>query len=781
MASSLVAQAFKACAFKSARIVGSVPHRSFKITSGSIATLRGVRYASVAVAHAEPDQEPPKESLPSFDSLEGIVDNGILRAIKDMKITTMSPVQSQVFPLLPDLARPYNPQEPSTGPPRDLLVKAKTGTGKTLGFLLPAVEARFKAMAEHGAQAARDAGKEGDSVFEQRAANAFARDTVGTLVISPTRELATQIATEAMRLTGKLERENRDFGVRLFVGGENKRRQIYQFLKMRNDIVVATPGRLRDVLQSEPAIKKAISKTQVLILDEADTLLDMGFRPDIDAIEKELPPKPERQTFLFSATVSRAIQSIAQQMLAPTHKYVNCVANDASPVHAHIPQYRTILPDASAQISHVVRLIAHDQLSNPNASKIVLFLPTTKMTQLCATLLRESKDVLPAGSKTRIYEIHSKKTMESRTRASSSFRNDKGGASVLVSSDVSARGVDYPGVSRVIQIGIPGTTEQYIHRVGRTGRAGTGGRGDLVLLPFEQGFLKSLSNVPLKTLSTQELTSEVLELAKTHDSDPAAFFADAPQVQATYTRGRQHGARSNERLFTKEVVPLVEEIDRSVNDLKTQMDPEAIDETFMSLLGFYTSRISTLNVSVDSIVKGLQDWTTDGLGLPKAPFVSEAMLKKLCGGSDRRRSSSFDHSRGRGFGGRSHQGFGSHSGSYRSRDGESFGYRSHRGRDDGGRDESSGYRSFRGREDGRRDESSGYRSFRGREDGGRDESSGYRSHRREDGGRDESSGYRSHRREDGGRESRSYDQSHRHTPKSQAPWMGRGSVKRRNN
>ncbi|KAG6897306.1 hypothetical protein C0992_002608 [Termitomyces sp. T32_za158] len=753
MASPLVAQAFKACLLKSARTVGSVslPHRFFKITSGPFApAVQGLRHSSAAAALAEQDEEPSKESLPTFDTLEGVVNSGLLKAIKDMKITTMSPVQAQVFPLLPELARAYDPMEPSTGPPRDLLVKAKTGTGKTLGFLLPAIEARLRALEAHGKQAARDAGKEGDLEFEKRAASVFARDTVGTLIISPTRELATQITTEAMRLTDKLDGENRNFGVRLFVGGENKTRQVHQFLKMRNDIVVATPGRLRDVLASEAVVRKAIATTQVLILDEADTLLDMGFRPDIDAIEREITPKPERQTFLFSATVSRAIQDIAKEMLSRNHKFINCVASDASPVHAHVPQYSTIVSDNSEQIPHIVRLIAHDQLSNPGSSKIILFLPTTKMTQLYATLLRELRNVLPARNKTRLYEIHSKKTMEARTKASSYFRNDKDGASILVSSDVSARGVDYPGVSRVIQVGSPGSTEQYIHRVGRTGRAGTQGRGDLVLLPFEQGFLKNISNVPLKSLSTQGLASDVLELAKVHDADPDAFFANAQKAGAAHSNSPSRYYQTG-RLFATEVGPVVEEIKSAVDNLQGQVDPEAVGETFMSLLGFYLSRQSVIGTSVGPIVKSLQDWATDGLGLARPPFVSDSLLAKMAGGGALRRSSSFDRPRGSfGMSGRTHQsrdhGYGSHTGSYRSRDGESLGNRSHR--------EGSGYRPLHAREG----ESFGHRSSYQSRDG---ESSGYRSRQSHDG---ESSGYRS--------ESKPYQ---RNSSRPQAHWMGRGS------
>ncbi|KAG6831670.1 hypothetical protein H0H87_004456 [Tephrocybe sp. NHM501043] len=738
------------------------------------AASRGVRHASVATVSAEQPvaTEPtPKETTPSFDTLQGVVADGVLAAVRAMKISNMSPVQAAVFPLLPQLARPYNVLEPSTGPARDLLVKAKTGTGKTLGFLIPAVEARLQSLKAHGVQAARDAGKEGDSTFEKQAAIAFARQSVGTLVISPTRELATQIAQEALRLTSKLDRENRDFGVRLFVGGEDKRRQLHQFRAMRNDIVVATPGRLRDLLESVPEVQKSISKTQVLVLDEADTLLDMGFRPDIEAIKAEIPSTPERQTFLFSATVSRAIQDIAESTLSPNHKFINCVSSEASPVHAHVPQYSTVLSDASEQLPHILRLIAHDQLSSPNASKIVLFLPTTKMTQLFGTILREmAKVVLPAGRKTNVYEIHSKKAMESRTRTSDNFRKDFTGASILVTSDVSARGVDYPAVSRVIQVGIPSSTEQYIHRVGRTGRAGTEGRGDLVVLPWEKGFLKqSLSIVPLKPLTAADLTTELFEMAKTHDADPAAFFSNAPppkaQPTSRYNR-RSSFSEREERLFKSVVTAQIEEIDRAIDSFRCKVDEEAIRETFMSLLGYYVARTALMGAHTDSVVQGLKDWTTQGAGLLQPPYVSEATLIK-CGANagNNRRNTGFRGGRGGSRGGGS---YGSRS--FGGRDGGSYGNRSFGGRDGGSTSRSYGSRD---RDAGYSDGSSSYGN---RENG----SYGHSSHSRRNGGYgDRSYGGSYVSRSYGDRDGIYVSRDRGSDSRSRAPWMSRGQVKKR--
>lgn len=215
------------------------------------------------------DQPKPKEAeenkLPKFETLKGRISYDTLKAItvKPHKLTHMSPVQAEVLPLLPQIAEPYSADPPADGsprPPRDLLVKARTGTGKTLAFLVPAIEARLQAIEASGRQAVKDAGLNSDKQLEGRARRIFTREQVGTLIISPTRELATQIANEALRLT----HHHKDFEVRLFVGGQSKRMQMRDWMKGRRDIVVATPGRLRDLLMSEPEVVRGISKTKTV-------------------------------------------------------------------------------------------------------------------------------------------------------------------------------------------------------------------------------------------------------------------------------------------------------------------------------------------------------------------------------------------------------------------------------------------------------------------------------------------------------------------------------------
>ncbi|KAI0316066.1 P-loop containing nucleoside triphosphate hydrolase protein [Amylostereum chailletii] len=530
----------------------------------------------------------------------------------------MSPVQAEVLPLLPGLAEPY--KEPSPGdpsPPRDLLVRAKTGTGKTIGFLVPAIENRLKAIEQAG---------------DAQAGRTYARTNVGTLVISPTRELATQIAAEATRLTTW----HKGFGVSLFTGGNSKMQQLREFNRGNRDIVVATPGRLLDLLNSQPEVANAMKGLNMFVLDEADSLLEMGFRDDIEAIVQFLPSAPKRQTFMFSATLSPKIRSIAREVLDKKHTYVDIVGaqGDVMPVHENIPQYHTILPKAEEQIPHVLRLIAHDQLANPGKSKVIVFLPTTKKTQLYATLIRElGRTVLPSGKETRLYEIHSKRNQDQRTNTSDRFRKDTSGSSVLVTSDVSARGVDYPGVTRVIQIGIPSEKDQYVHRVGRTGRAGTSGRGDLVLLPFEAGFVNfQLSEMPLKALTTEELKDQVQALAEKHDENPTEFWKgilSTREKTPRYSRDGRNSRSSTPMMYSTPVVQRLGKMHEDIAGLVDQLDEEAVRETFTSLLGFYVAKASDIRVSKSLVLEGLRSWVTGALGLPTPPFVSDAFLEKI--------------------------------------------------------------------------------------------------------------------------------------------------------
>ncbi|MES1911709.1 MAG: hypothetical protein MHM6MM_004102 [Cercozoa sp. M6MM] len=341
---------------------------------------------------------------------------------------------------------------------KDVLGRARTGTGKTVAFLLPTIERIFgteKSRSSRGTQ---------------------------VLVISPTRELAKQIATQSTELL-KFRNEH---ATQVFMGGTNKSRDIRGFRGQAPSVLVATPGRLLDHLRTSDLIYDALQHVETLVLDEADVLLDMGFRRDVEAILKLLPKN--RQTLLFSATTPPGLHEVISLALKNDFVTIDCIsdgdANDDNNdnLHAHVPQRHVVLPSIETLVAALRAVITNDG----QQGKFVVFFPTARVVGFFATLFR---DVFRIP----VLELHSRKSQNVRTRTSQQFRDARYG--VLFTSDVSARGVDYPHVSHVVQVGMPSSKEQYIHRVGRTGRAGKEGQGLLMLCPFESVFLRDLRDM----------------------------------------------------------------------------------------------------------------------------------------------------------------------------------------------------------------------------------------------------------------------------------------------
>ncbi|KEP49248.1 DEAD-box ATP-dependent RNA helicase [Rhizoctonia solani 123E] len=329
---------------------------------------------------------------------------------------------------------------------KDVLARAKTGTGKTLAFLIPAIETL----------------RRGGQMSPQGVAS--------VLVISPTRELAQQIGQEAQMLV-----KGMPYGVQVIVGGGPKVES--ESKRLRNtqmDILIATPGRLVDHIQNA-SMRSQLSHIRFLILDEADRLLDQGFRRDLETILQALPNRQAtpRQALLFSATVSDEVKRIGTLALLPEYQYVSTVADNESSTHEHVQQEHIIV-EHDADLMPVVGRLVEER------GKVICFLPTARATGLIAEVM---DNVLSCP----VYSIHSRMSQPRRTKAMEDFKLAPTG--VLFSSDVTARGIDIPGVTCVIQAGLPASAEQYIHRLGRTARAGNEGHGILVLAKWEQFFL----------------------------------------------------------------------------------------------------------------------------------------------------------------------------------------------------------------------------------------------------------------------------------------------------
>lgn len=277
-------------------------------------------------------------------------------------------------------------------------------------------------------------------------------------------------------------------------------------------------------------------------------------------------------------------------------------------MHDHIPQYHTVVADPSKLFSYLLQLISHDQLVTGGKSKIIIFFSTTRAVQLFSNFISQAaRQVLPAGRNTKVYEMHSKRDMDRRMTVSKNFRNDKSGSSILVTSDVSARGVDYPGVSRVIQMGLPASGDMYVHRVGRTGRGSNRtGRGDLILCSFEMGFLKRhLRNVPIKPLTMNDLQEQTNELAATKDAEIAESGKEPEFV----------------RRF-EEIEPLSRSIARSV----VEDDAHGV---FMSQVGFYIGHFGDLGLNKAEVISGLQHWAQELFGLEGAPRIPHSAQMRM--------------------------------------------------------------------------------------------------------------------------------------------------------
>ncbi|CAN6444388.1 unnamed protein product [Victoria cruziana] len=341
---------------------------------------------------------------------------------------------------------------------KDVLAKAKTGTGKTVAFLLPAIE-----LVEKLPPVGRD----------QK------RPPINVLIICPTRELANQAAAEA----SKLLKYHPSVGVQVVIGGtrlplEQKRMQANPC-----QILVATPGRLKDHIENTPGFATRLLGVKMLVLDEADHLLDMGFRRDIERIIDAVPK--QRQTLLFSATVPDEVRQICHVALRRDHEFINTVKEGSEETHSQVKQLHLIAP--LDRHFTVLYSVLNEHVADDPDYKVLVFCTTAMVTKLVAELLSELH--------LNIREIHSRKPQSYRTRVSDEFRKSKG--LILVTSDVSARGVDYPDVTLVVQMGLPSDREQYIHRLGRTGRKGKEGKGILLLAPWEDFFLSSIKDLPI--------------------------------------------------------------------------------------------------------------------------------------------------------------------------------------------------------------------------------------------------------------------------------------------
>ncbi|TDE05711.1 DEAD/DEAH box helicase [Flavobacterium sandaracinum] len=360
----------------------------------------------------------------SFNSL-GLSD-ALLKAISKKGYTTPSPIQQKAIPPILE--------------GKDVLASAQTGTGKTAGFTLPILQ--LLSQGQH---------------LRQR--------PIRALILTPTRELAAQILANIKEYSVFL-----DLKSTVIFGGVNQNPQVTQ-LRQGVDILVATPGRLID-LQNQGLI--SLAKVEILVLDEADRMLDMGFVRDIERIIKVLPSK--RQNLMFSATFSTDIKKLAMGILH-------------HPVHVEATPENTTV-DAITQIIYPVAKEKKTELiikliTEGNWKQILVFTRTKQG----ANKLTES--MISAGIKAAA--IHGNKGQGARTKALAGFKD--GSLTALVATDIAARGLDIPLLPHVVNFELPNIPEDYVHRIGRTGRAGANGEAISLFSPDETVFLRDIEKL----------------------------------------------------------------------------------------------------------------------------------------------------------------------------------------------------------------------------------------------------------------------------------------------
>jgi ATP-dependent RNA helicase MSS116 len=348
-----------------------------------------------------------------------------------------------------------------------------------MAFLIPAIQNLLKDKALERRQPKRS---------QQGASD------VRAIIISPTRELAEQIAVEARKLC-----DGTNVRVQTAVGGTGKKFALKAMNIYGCHLLIGTPGRLQDIL-SDPSSGVSAPNLHTLVLDEADRLLDQGFSQAISDIQRLLPDrrKVDRQTLLYSATVPDEVMSMVDQTLKPRYKFIRTVKQGELPTHEKVPQKVVITAGIQNMLPALLELCRREiaaamDPSNAGASpfKAIVYFGSTANVSLAASTFRNLQKLRGPNAggnslrSTKIIEIHSKLSQSVRTYSSDMFRNSR--SAILFSSDVTARGMDFPGVTHVIQLGIPSTTEQYVHRIGRTARGNNTGESWIILGDFEYG------------------------------------------------------------------------------------------------------------------------------------------------------------------------------------------------------------------------------------------------------------------------------------------------------
>ena len=402
----------------------------------------------------------------------------LLQALAAKNYTQPTPIQAQAIPTV------------LSG--RDLLGIAQTGTGKTAAFMLPSLDR----LAANKPQFLRPG-------------------QIRMLVLAPTRELASQIAASAEAYGAQMK-----MSVGVIFGGVANQKSV-RTVQRGLDVLVATPGRLLDLVDQRAVDLRAL---EILVLDEADQMLDLGFIHALKAIVRLIPAK--RQTLFFSATMPKTIKQLADQYLTnPAEVAVTPVATTAERVEQQVTFVnageKTALLTMFLQDTKIDRALVFSRTKH-GADKIVRFL--------------EAGGIAANA-------IHGNKSQPQRERALGLFRS--GEVPILVATDIAARGIDIPGVSHVINYDLPNVAEQYVHRIGRTARAGADGIAVAYCADDERAFLRDIERLTRQKLTVMPLPEGFVAAVQAMKSlKPEPRRAPQPNQR---NRRNESGARGHAR------------------------------------------------------------------------------------------------------------------------------------------------------------------------------------------------------------------------------------------
>ena len=372
---------------------------------------------------------------------------------------------------------------------RDVVATAQTGTGKTLAFLLPILQ-KLQAGNKTGIRA---------------------------LVLTPTRELAIQVQEVAARIGAGT-------GIRssIVVGGMNESAQL-QAIRKGAQLVIATPGRLCDFLDRKLVDLRGV---EILALDEADRMLDMGFLPALKLILKEIPPT--RQTLFFSATIEQSVVHLIEKHVQnPVRVSIGAITRPAEHVDLH---HYEVEQDRKLPLLH--KLLTDEQGS------FLVFARTKHGTDKLA------KKLALAGVDAA--RIHGNRTQNQRNQALRGFK--KGDYRVLVATDVAARGIHVDGIAHVVNFDLPQVPEDFIHRVGRTGRAGARGTASTFSTRAERGEIRKIEQVLKVRLIPREVSRELareIPRAEVHESKPHEINAKVREMPREFIRNARENRNIN--------------------------------------------------------------------------------------------------------------------------------------------------------------------------------------------------------------------------------------------